>query len=269
MINFFKRKPDSKIKIRTKRLALCLGGGGARGFAHIGAVKAFEEMKVDFDMCVGTSAGSIVGALYCAGIDAAEMERYGSGIDLKEVHNGFILMPNDPYKIGALVTKLIGNAKIEDFKKRFYAMAVDLVEAKQVIIEKGNVGEAVSASCAVPMFFRPVIKGREHLSDGGLLNNIPADICRMLGADYVVTVDINPTRGGGTEELGLIDVLKASFSIMSANSSVQGLMHSDVIIAPDLSRFKATSKTGYKEMIELGYEETMKHKDEILTLYNT
>ena len=108
--------------------------------------------------------------------------------------------------------------------------------------------------------------GNKHLVDGGLLNNIPADVCRMVGADNVVTVDVNPTRGGGTSEMGLISVLKATFDIMGANSSVHGLINSDIIVAPDLSAFKSTDKDGYEEMYRLGYEAAKEKCDEILRL---
>lgn len=234
-------------------MALCLGGGGARGYAHIGAMKAFEEGGVQFDLCVGTSVGSIIGALYCAGVKSDEMIRVGTALEMKEIHNGVIFAPNDPMKIGRVVTDVIGDADIGNFAKKFAAVAVDLKEGKQVVLDKGKVSVVCSASCCVPLFFRPVVYNNMHLADGGLLNNIPADVCRMLGADKVVSVDINPGRGAGTDSLGLVDVLKATFSIMSSNSSLMGLKHTDVLIAPDTSAFRSTSKTGYEEMIELGY----------------
>lgn len=243
-----------KRKFEPARLGLCLSGGGARGFAHIGAIKAFEEAGIEFDVTVGVSAGSIVGALYAAGIPAAEMERYADTLDMKQVHTGGLFSTGDATSVGRIVTNLIGDADIEHLPKKFACVATDLVEAKQVIIDSGNVGTAVSASCCVPLLFKPVVRGAEHLVDGGLLNNIPADITRMLGSDKVVTVDINPTRGGGTSDLGLFGVLKATLSIALSNSSIQGYSNSDVIIAPDLSAFKSTEKTGYKEMIRLGYE---------------
>ena len=239
---------------KTQKVALCLGGGGARGFAHIGAIKAFEENGIDFDMCVGTSVGSILGALYCAGVKSDEMMRVGDALDMKEVHNGVIFAPNDPMKIGKIVTGVIGDAEIENLPKKFAAVSVDLRRGKQVVLDKGKVSVVCSASCCVPLFFRPVVYNGMHLVDGGLLNNIPSDVCRMLGADKVVSIDINPTRGGGTDELGLIEVLKATFSIMSSNSSIMGIKHTDILIAADTSKFSSVSKSGYEEMTALGYK---------------
>lgn len=252
-------------KTRSSRIGLCLGGGGARGFAHIGALKALDEQGFKFDMIAGTSVGSLVGGLYAAGLSAAEIEQLGESINLKEIKSG--LTPTDPLKIGAVVRSAVGNVRIEDLKTPFFAVAVDLVEAKQVVLDRGLLYEAVSASCAVPIFFRPLVKGNLHLVDGGLLNNIPADLLRMTGADKVVTIDINPTRGGGGSGLGLLDVAKATFSIMTAAASDTGLINSDVIIAPDMSAFKATSKEGHTEMISIGYNAASEKIEEIRGLF--
>lgn len=253
---------------KPKKVALCLGGGGARGYGHIGAIKAFEEAGIDFDFCVGTSVGSLVGGLYCAGVSADEMIDYASRIDMKQVHNGIIIMPNDAAKIGRLASNLIGDAYLENLPKQMYAISVDLISGKQYIFESGSVATAVSASCCVPVFFKPVKFEGMHLVDGGLLNNIPADTAKMLGADRVVTIDINPTRGGGTDSTSITDIIKATFSIMGANSSLIGLQNSDIVIAPDMSKFSSTKKDGYKEMIDLGYSSAKEQIPLILKMLN-
>lgn len=259
-----KRRKKEK---RETKIALCLGGGGARGFGHIGALQAFKEAGFDFDLVVGTSAGSIVGGLYAAGISPERMFAYGEGLEMKDVKSGFFFQPDDSRKIAKIITDLVGETNIESLKKPFAAVATDLVEGKQIVLDSGDLGTAVAASSTVPLAFKPLVVGEMHLVDGGLLNNIPADVCRMLGADYVVTVDVNPTRGEGTSELGLIPVLKATFNIMGANASYQGLINSDVIVAPDLSAFKSTDKTGYEEMYRLGYEAAKEKTAEIAELF--
>lgn len=248
------------------RVALCLGGGGARGFAHIGALQAFLEEGIDFDMVVGTSVGALVGSLYAGGITPAQMLQKGEALEMKDVKKGFIFQPDDSMKIGKIVEEMLGDVTIEQLKKPFCAVATDLVEGRQVLLDKGSVKLAVSASATVPLFFKPIIDGERHLVDGGLLNNIPADVCRMLGADYVITVDVNPTRGGGTTETGIIPVLKATFDIMGANASYHGLVNSDVIVAPDLSAFRSTDKAGYEEMYRLGYAAAKQKSREIIEL---
>ncbi|MCH5154672.1 MAG: patatin-like phospholipase family protein [Clostridiales bacterium] len=249
-------------------VGLVLGGGGARGFVQVGALKAFKEKNIDFDLCVGTSVGSIVGALYCAGVDPEEIIQIADTIDMGDFHGKILFKPNDPMRIGEVVTRIIGDIQIQDLKKPFAAVATDLRTGKQVVIDKGPVKEAVAASSAFPVVYAPLIKGDMTLCDGGLTNNIPADVCKMLGAAKVVTVDVHSSRGSGTDCTGMLDTLKAILSIMSANSSMVGLMQSDVVIAPDTSAFKATRKAGFKEMIELGYNATVAKCKDIKALFN-
>ena len=245
-------------------IGLCLGGGGARGFAHIGVLKAFEEYGVNCDMCVVTSVGSLVGALYCAGRTADEIYAYGEKLDMKDIRSKNLLVSASTDGIKKVVENNVGAINIEDLPKKFCAVSTDLVSAREILLTEGNLALAVSASCCVPQFFKPVVMGDLHLVDGGLLNNIPADVCRMLKADYVVTVDVNPTRYVGTEELGNIAVIKASFSIMMANSSYKGYLNSDVMVKVDTGKFKSYSKDGFDEMFALGYEAGKKAIPEIV-----
>ncbi len=245
-------------------IGLCLGGGGARGFAHIGVLKAFEEYGVKFDLCVGTSAGALVGALYCAGKSMDEIYAYGEKLDMRDIRSKNLLVSASTDGIKKVVEDNVGKINIEDLPKQFCAVATDLVSAREILLTEGDLATAVSASCCVPQFFKPVVVGDLHLVDGGLLNNIPADVCRLLKADYVVTVDVNPTRYAGTNELGNIAVIKASFSIMMANSSYKGYLNSDVMIQVDTDKYKSYSKEGFDEMFVLGYEAGKKAIGEIL-----
>lgn len=248
---------------RNSKCALCLGGGGARGFAHVGAIKAFEEAGFEFDIVVGTSVGSLVGALYAYGISADRMMQMGHVLDTKDVHNGNLFRPNDSAKIGKIAESIIGDITVEQLcakmGRRYCAVAVDLVSASQVIMDKGRVADVISASSCVPVFFKPVeTADGMHLVDGGVLNNIPADVCRMLGATDVITVDVNPTRGQGSDKTNPFAVFKTVFGMMSANSSQNGIFNSDVIIAVDTSEFSSGSKEGYEEMAKRGYLEAKK-----------
>ncbi|MBO5214837.1 MAG: patatin-like phospholipase family protein [Clostridia bacterium] len=251
---------------KNGKVALCLSGGGARGFAHVGAIQALMEENIHFDLVAGTSAGALVGSLYAGGIKPKEIMNYAQNLDLKDVKSGFILKPDSAENIAKLVSNFLGEKTFDQLDKPFYAVATDLVTARQVVLDSGNVATAVSASCAVPLAFKPVVMGEAHLVDGGLLNNIPADVCRMMGADYVITVDVNPGRGEGTNELGIVEVLKATFSIMGVNASVTGLMNSDVVISADTSGYSSMKKTGYREMYELGYKSAKSKCEEIINL---
>lgn len=260
-------------KLRKKGVtALCLGGGGTRGFAHLGAIKAFEENGLDFDVIVGTSVGAIVGCLYAYGISAKRMYEYGEVLNSREIHNGNIFMPNDAAKIARIITDFIGDASIADVNakrgKKFACVAVDLISARQVIFTEEHAATAVSASSCVPLFFKPVVFNGMHLVDGGVLNNIPSDVCRMLGADNVITVDVNPTRGEGTDKTGAFQVLKTVFGLMSTNSSVSGIIDSDVLISVDTGEFSSNSKEGFAEMYRRGYNEAKaKLYDVTLAMY--
>ncbi len=265
-MRLFGRKNQTQKPIK---IGLTLGGGGARGFVQVGALKAFAECGVDFDLCVGTSVGSIVGALYSAGLKPDEIISAAEKLDIGDIHGKILLKPDDPRKIGEVVYRLIGDARIEDLPKKYAAVATDLKTGKQVILDKGKVSDTVSASSAYPIVFSPLKVDGMNLIDGGLVNNIPADVCRMLGADKVVTVDAHGARGSGTDGTGFFDMLKAVFSIMSANASTVGLMQSDIIIAPDTQAFRSTSKNGYRDMIELGYIAAMEKMDDIKRLAET
>lgn len=263
-MSIFKKKTPKKPPV----VGLVLGGGGARGFVQIGALKAFNELKIDFDICTGTSVGSIIGALYCAGLSPDEIMSIGERVEFSDLHGKILIKPDDPRKIGKIVYDAIGDAKIENLHKKFAAVATDLKTGKQVILDSGSVIDAVSASSAYPIIYSPIEVNGQNLTDGGLTNNIPSDVARMLGAEKIVTVDAHGARGSGTNGTGIFDMLKAMFSIMGANASVIGLMQSDVIIAPDTSAFSAASKDGYKQMFELGYSATMEKADEIASLFN-
>ncbi len=252
------------IKTREK-LGLALSGGGGRGFGHIGAIKAFEEAGFKFDFVAGTSAGSIVGAMYSAGVSVTQMEKFGDGLTVKDVRNHTLFFrSSDSSNIERLCNKLLDGLEFSDLKIPFSAVAVDIVTGDEEILNNGNVSKAVSASCAAPIFFTPVRIGHKLLVDGGLLNNIPADVVRKMGADYVISVDLNSGRGSGTNSTDIVSMAFATWRITTKNSAYKGIQNSDFIIPPDLSRYSSTNLEGYKEMIEIGYRTTKERIPEIL-----
>lgn len=264
---FTKKKSNKNMDIPKKKLGIALGGGGARGFAEIGAIKAFRDSGVEFDVVVGTSVGSIVGALYAADLPHDYIMHIVDELDVSDFHGRILFKPEQPTKLANQVRKTFGNINIEDLKRKYACVATDLVTAKQAILDKGDLAKSISASCAVPIAFSPVEIDGMHLLDGGLTNNIPSEVCKLLGADKVVAIDVNPTRAAGTTGTGLIETLKTVFSIINANASVFGRMNSDVFIPIETSKFSASSKEGYREMIDIGYKTTMEHMDEVRALF--
>lgn len=260
--DFFKRKKDKKQKLKEKKnikIGLALGGGGARGFAHIGALKAFEENGIEFDFVAGTSVGSLVGALYANGYTSEQMITIGKQISVKDIKtNKIMFMPSSTEGIQNFVKKQMGDINVEELKKPFCAVAVDIISGKEVNIKRGNLAKAVAGSCAVPGVFNYVDFEGFRLLDGGLLNTIPSDVVKGMGADFIVAVDCNPNRGYGTEGTKYIDIMSASIRILMKSNAIKGRMYADVLIEPDTKRFKSTKFDGSDEMIKEGYQATIK-----------
>lgn len=261
-MNLFFKKP--------KKVALVLGGGAARGLAHIGVIKALEEHNISFDYVVGTSVGSLVGAFYAAGLTSAEMIEYAKTIKTKDIKSGLIpFVPSKTDGIKNVVVNALGNIDITDLKKHYCAVAVDVKSAREVHFVKGNLAEIVAASCAVPGVFFPVEYEDYVLYDGGLSNNLPSNVPKIVfGCDAVIAVDVNSTRGYGTDSTKYIDTIMASIRIMMKSNSLKGYLNSDLIIQPDLKRFKSTKLNNIDEMIMEGYNATIFQMEKIKNILN-
>ncbi len=251
------------------KIGIAFGGGGARGLAHLGAIKAFEEFGLKFDFIAGTSVGSIAGAFLANGYTYQEMYEIIKNVKEKDIRKNVI--PFTPSKIdgvGQIITDNIGDIKIEDLKTPFAAVAVDIKSTKEICFCKGNLAKAVMGSCAVPGVFQPVTYKDMILCDGGLQNTIPADIPKYFGCDYVISVDVNKSRTYGTDSTKFIDVISCSIRILMKSNAVRGYVNSDLIIAPETKRFKSTSSDGMEEMIEEGYKATIDMMPQIMEIFS-
>lgn len=258
-----------KDKKKKFKIGLAFGGGGTRGFAHLGVLKAFEEHGIVFDEVAGTSVGSIVASCYAFGLSSDEMLDVAKKIKVSDIRNSKVFfVPSKTEGIENLVKTLIGDAYFEDMKKPLTVVAVDLKSAKEVHITQGSVVKAVAGSCAVPVIFNPVDFGEYRLADGGLQNTIPADVLRNNGCKYVVSIDVNPTRGNGTDSTKLVDIVSASLRIMMKSNAVKGKLYSDIVIETDTSKFKSTKIDGADEMYKIGYETALKAIPQIKALLN-
>lgn len=251
------------------KIGIAFGGGGTRGFTHLGVIKAFEEFGIKFDFVAGTSVGSLVGAFYSAGYTYKQM--YDIVKDLKEKDIRKNLIPFTPSRIdgvGDIVINNLGDINIEQLPIPFAAVAVDIKSTKEVCFAKGNLAKAVMGSCAVPGVFQPVIYDDMILCDGGLQNTIPADIPRYFGCDYVISVDVNKSRTYGTDSTKFLDVITCSIRILMKSNAVRGYVNSDLVIAPETKRFKSTKTEGMEEMIEEGYKATIDVMPKIMEIFN-
>ncbi|MGN1208329.1 MAG: patatin-like phospholipase family protein [Christensenellales bacterium] len=266
--DFFKRKTDKTKKINKNiKLGLALGGGGARGFAHLGVLKAFDENGIKFDYIAGTSVGSLVGAFYASGLTGEEIIEISKKINKKDIKNNKIMfMPSSTEGIQTIIKKNLGDIDIKELKTPFCAVAVDMKSGNEVNIKSGSLAKAVAGSCAVPGVFSYVDFGDFRLQDGGLQNTIPSDVVKSMGADFVVAVDCNPSRGYGTDSPKLMDILSATIRILMKSNAVKGKFYADVIIEPDTKRFKSTKLNGAEEMIEEGYKAGLEKVAEIKEL---
>lgn len=256
-------------KKQKVKIGLALGGGGARGFTHLGALKAFEEYGIKFDAVAGTSVGSLVGALYCAGYTFEQMYRIAKEVEVKDIRtNKVLFMPSKTDGIEKIIVDELGDINIEDLKIPFCAVAVDLKTTDELHLQKGNLAKAVAGSCCVPGVFQPVEFEDKLLCDGGLKNTVPANVLKLMGCDYVVSIDINKSRSYGTDSTKLVDVLACSIRILMKSNVIKGYLYSDVILKPNTKQFKSTRKDGYEEMIDEGYREAVDKIGQIIKLYD-
>ncbi len=226
--------PPKKIKI-----ALALGGGAARGFAHIGVIKALEAQGIYPDIVVGTSAGSVVGALYAAGNNGFALQRVAMDMDEATISDWAIplfgkvsgVLKGDALQ--AYVNKAVHNAPIEKLKLPFGAVATDLNSGQPILFQRGNTGQAVRASSAVPGVFQPVKIGSRSYVDGGLVAPVPVRFAREMGADFIIAVNIS-TQTDAQATLSSLEVLMQTFSIMGQRLNHYELKDADVVITPSL-----------------------------------
>jgi NTE family protein len=224
------------------RIALALGGGAARGFAHIGVIKALEAQGIVPDIVVGTSAGSVVGALYASGMRGFDLQKLALGME-EDMLSDWTLPNRGVLKGEALqdfINQKVKNQPIQKLPKPLGVVATDLQSGEKVLFRMGDTGSAVRASSAVPGVFQPVeISGRDYV-DGGLTSPVPVQSARAMGANFVIAVDISNVNR--REKLvGTLDVLLQTFAIMGHTISRHELKDADVVIRPKTSAVSSTS----------------------------
>ena len=232
-----RQTPQSK----PVKIALALGGGAARGFAHIGVIKALEAQGIRPDVVTGTSAGAVVGALYAAGNDGFALQKLAIKMDESKI-NDWSLPDRGLLKGEALqqfINETIAQRPIETLKKPLGVIATDLRSGESILFRTGNTGMAVRASATVPGVFKPVtINGHEYV-DGGLSSLIPVRSARQMGADIVIAVDIS-ARPDHKAVSSTLDILLQTFTIMGQNMARYELKEADVVIRPQVGNVGAT-----------------------------
>lgn len=230
-IDFHKLKQTEKRPI----VALVLGSGGARGYAHIGAIEVLEREGIRPDFIVGTSAGSLVGALYAQGKNAAQLRDIALNMKANDVRDirldkkGFF----DGKKIEDYVNQLVHNTPLHQLKTPMYVVATQLQHGQKVVFNYGDTGQAVRASVSIPSMFIPTnIAGMEYV-DGGLVSPVPVKVARDLGADVVIAVDIL-AQPAYTETNNVWGLFNQNINIMQQQLAQQELQYADIVIQPDV-----------------------------------
>ena len=242
------------VKLRPK-LGLALGGGAARGFAHIGVIQVLEEAGLRPDFVAGTSAGSVVAALYASGKTGAQLQQIGESMEEAAITDWTLPVFNSGMLRGEALAKYVnqqvGGRLIENMPTALGIVATDLYSGEMMLFQRGDTGMAVRASSAVPAIFQPVkISGRSYV-DGGLVSPVPVRAARRMGSDVVLAIDISsPPDSSGSG--GTIAVLLQTASIMGKSINAFELKEADVVVRPDLHEVSSADFSSRKRAIEAG-----------------
>lgn len=243
------------------RIAIALGGGAARGFAHVGVIKALEAQGINADIVVGTSAGSVVGALYAGGLNGFQIQELSMNMVEDQVLDGsgmykciaetMISNKRGCIKGQALqdfINRNVRGRPMESLDKTFAAVATNLKTGEMIVFRTGNTGMAVRASSSVPIFFEPVnISGQEYV-DGGLVAPVPSSVARSLGADFVIAVDISD-RPQDKSTTGITDILWQTFSIFGQTLNRHEHSSADIIIRPVTNGLPSADASGRNKAV--------------------
>lgn len=248
------------------KIALVLGGGAARGFAHVGVIRALEQEKIPIDMVVGTSVGSLIGAIYAHQANSFDLEWIAFSLEKDHVFDYALLSlsmgPVRGDKLEEFVASKIPVRNIEDLKLPFAAVAADLNRGTRVVLDRGPLGRAVRASCAIPGVFQPVAHQGRMLVDGGIIDNIPIAVAREKGADIVIAVDIseNVTNYNITN---LADVTLQAVAIMFRENVEHKKKDADILITPAVGNVGMLDFTQKKFCMQAGIEAAQRAIPEI------
>ncbi len=218
------------------KVAVVLGAGAAKGFAHIGVLKVLEANHIPVNMIVGTSAGSFVGSLYAYGFSAFQLQKIS--FDIKQADLVDYTIPGNGFikgeKLECYINRMLRNTPMEKLRIPFYAVATDIQSGKEMVFGSGNTGLAVRASCSIPGAFSPVDIGGRMYVDGGVVSPVAVDAALRFGADVVIAVDIS-ADGESPKPQGILNTILQSIGIMYEKISAHQLQKADVVIKPNVS----------------------------------
>ncbi len=291
--------------VERLKIGLALSGGGARGGAHVGILKALEELDVEIDYIAGTSMGAIIGGLYASGYSAEEIEhilidtdwkkamtdkpaRKDRTMRKKELENQFLI----PYRVGfnkgklqlplgaiegqhlnqlfhKMLLPVVGINQFDQLPIPFRAVATDLVTGEAVVLSSGSLPDTLRASMSVPGIFAPVRIDGRLLVDGGMSNNLPVNVVREMGADIVIAADISSPLLKEEQLTSILSVTEQLTNFLTRRTTerqIKSLGPGDVLIVPELGNFSSTDFEAADDIVHLGYEAALQAQDELLAM---
>jgi NTE family protein len=220
------------------RVALVLGGGAARGFAHVGVIRILEQEKIPVDMIVGTSVGSLIGVIYAAAPDSRNLETTAFQLEREDLLDFTLFTLKKGPIIGDRLERFVSQkvpvSRIEDLKIPFAAVATEIRTGRRVILNRGPLARAVRASCALPGVFQPVEMDGMLLVDGGVLESLPVPTAKFLGADVTIAVDVG-VKIKEIQAADFVTIVIQALSISGAEMRRRHAEEADVLIHPDVN----------------------------------
>jgi NTE family protein len=256
--NMFWFGKKKEVKTRPYRIGLALGGGGARGFAHIGVLRALEEMGIKPDVISGTSAGSIIAALYADGYAPQHIIRLFSELDVKELVD--VTIPRNSLlkmdKFIHFIDKRLHSKRIEDLKIPTYIVATDFDNGKSVAFDKGDLAIRIAASCSIPIVFPPIAIDGIHYVDGGVMRNLPVTPIRDL-CDVVIGINVSPMQHEQYEN-NLLSITNRAYNFLSCGNVFPDIALCDILIEnEDISGYNVFDIDEQEKIEELGYQKAI------------
>jgi NTE family protein len=252
---------------KPAKIALVLGAGYSKGFAHVGVLKILESNKIPIHMIVGTSVGSIVGSFYAYGYDAFQLQKLSFSVEKGDILD--VTIPDYGFikgeKLEEFINKTLKYTPIEKLKIPFYVVATDIQSGQEVVFGKGNTGTAVRASCSIPGIFRPVKIGEKMYVDGGVVSPVAVDAAKRHGADIVIAVDIS----GNVEQTlpgNTIETILQSINIMYSKLASIQLSQADVVIKPKVGHISSSDFSKRHEAILEGERGTIEVLPQIMKM---
>jgi len=238
-----------------KRIGLALSGGAVRGAAHIGVLEVLERAGIRPDLVAGVSAGSVVGSLYCAGYSTTQLRGLAANLQWRRLAR--ICTPRlslfDTTRMEDYLNELLEGRSFDQLNIPFVAVAVDIVTCTEVVLREGPLARAVRASCALPALFTPIEWGDKLLIDGGVMNNLPVQVLRDLGADYVIAVDVMWASGHNRRPRNIFEMsLQSAYAAL--RTAYRESHDADCLISPKIPDLSLTDFSDVDELLARGKE---------------